>query len=61
MVRFAEDFRNRQGQLATLADFEKNGFPKIWVETAVKKKLLAELYVTLTTGAVVKGYKPHLE
>jgi hypothetical protein len=57
LVRFAESFRERTATLPTLKDFEADGFDKALVDGAVKKGLLAELYVTLTSGAVVKGYK----
>ncbi len=57
LVKFACDFRERKGQYATLRDMEDNGFAKEVVDHAVKEKLVEELYVTLTTGAVVKGYK----
>ena len=57
LVQFADTFRERHGQLPTLADFEAGGFPAEWVEGAVKKKQLVSLYVTLTNGSIVRGYK----
>ena len=55
--RFVIDFRGRFAKLPTLADLESAGFGKSVVEAARKKKLIQELYVTLTNGAIVKGYK----
>jgi hypothetical protein len=55
--KFVVDFRIRSGQLPTLADLESAGFPKSAVEMAKKKKLIEEFYLTLTSGAIVKGYK----
>ncbi len=57
LARFAETFRDKKAQLATLKDFEAEGFEKAVVDQAVKDGFLVELYVTMTTGAVVKGYK----
>ncbi len=57
LVRFAKDFRTEKAQLPTLRDLEATGFSKRQIDSAVKKGALVELYVTLTTGAVVKGYK----
>ena len=56
--KFASDFRHSQGQFPTQSDFEKAGFKKDGLRAAVKEKYLSEVYVNLTTGAVVKGYKP---
>ena len=57
LVRFTSDFRDRLARLPTLRDMEENGFSKELVDHAVKEKLIVELYVTLTTGAIAKGYK----
>jgi hypothetical protein len=57
LTRFAETFRATKALLPTLKDFEEAGFGKELVDQAVKKELLVELYVNLTSGAVVKGYK----
>lgn len=57
VLRFADSFRNRTAQLPTLKDFEAAGLDKKIVQNAVKEGSLSELYVTLTNGAVVKGYK----
>jgi hypothetical protein len=59
--KFVLDFRVRSGQLPTLSDIEKAGFPKTAVELAKKKKLIEELYVTLTNGSIVKGFKAKTE
>lgn len=55
--KFVETFRQGEAQLPTLKDFEAAGFPKEQVARMVRDEILVELYVTLTTGAVVKGYK----
>ncbi len=57
LARFAQTFRDKNAQLPTLADFEAEGFEKSVVAQAVKEEFLLELYVNLTSGAVVKGYK----
>ena len=57
LAKFARTFRDRAGQLPTLGDFEKEGFAPELVEQAVRNETLEALYVTLTTGAIVKGYK----
>jgi hypothetical protein len=57
ITRFVEDHRAKSGQLPTFADFEKAGFEKSLVKEAERAKLIEELYVTLTNGTVVKGFK----
>lgn len=57
LAKFSRTFRENSAQLPTLADFEKEGFAPEMVEQAVRNKILEALYVTLTTGAVVKVYK----
>lgn len=57
LAKFARGHREKAGELPTLQDFEQTGFTAEMVEQAVKSKTLEALYVTLTTGAVVKGYK----
>lgn len=57
LAKFAEDFRAQNGVLPTIKDFESRGFSKEQVDQAVRAKALVELYVTLTSGAVAKGYK----
>jgi len=55
--KFIEDFRQRQGQLPTLRDLETGGFDREVVELATREKVVDSLYVTLTNGAIVKGFK----
>ena len=57
MIRFVRTFRNEKGQLPTLRNLEDAGYPPEMVAAGVKSKAIAELYVTMTTGAVVKGYR----
>jgi hypothetical protein len=57
LLKFIETHREREGQLPTLRDFEQNGFLKDVIDAAIKQKLIEMLYVTLTNGSVVKGYK----
>ncbi len=57
LCKFTGDFRQREGQFPVAKDFEENGFPRELIDYAVKEKILEEVYATLTTGAVVKGYK----
>jgi len=57
LTRFIGEFRQKQAQLPTLKDFAENGFSSDDVAYAEKKKLIEKFYVTLTNGAIVKGYK----
>lgn len=57
LSKFAQTFREKKATLPTLKDFEESGFDKGVVAQAVKEEFLVELYVNLTSGAVVKGYK----
>lgn len=57
LIRFARDFRAQKAELPTLKDLESAGFSKRQIELALRRNVLVELYVTLTSGAVVKGYK----
>ncbi|MCM2278082.1 MAG: hypothetical protein NDJ89_08395 [Oligoflexia bacterium] len=57
IARFIEDHRARSGQLPTFQDFEKAGIEKTLVKDAIREKLVEEFYLTLTNGAVVKGFK----
>jgi hypothetical protein len=57
LSRFVEDHRAKSGQLPTYADFEKAGFARELVKEAERAKLIEELYVTLTNGTVVKGFR----
>ena len=57
LQRFVETFRPAQGQLPTLRDFEAASFTRDQVEAAIKQGAIEELYVTLTNGTIVKGFK----
>jgi hypothetical protein len=57
IVKFTREFRQTHGQLPTLKDYENNGIEKSLVDAAEAKKIIEKFYVTLTNGAVVKGYK----
>ena len=52
-----EHDRRSAARQPTLKDFEGAGFAPALVARAVREEKLQELYVTLTTGAIVKGYK----
>ena len=49
--------REAHATLPTLRDLEAAGFAKETVAAAVKAGRLVELYVPLTNGSLVKGYK----
>ena len=57
LIRFIEEHRRKSGVLPTLQDFEAAGFPRAQIDQAVRLKVLEQLYVTLTSGTIVKGYK----
>jgi len=57
LTRFAREFREKQATLPTVRDFDEAGFSKATVDAAVRAGKLTEIYVTLTSGAIVKGYK----
>ena len=57
ITRFIEEHRRAQGQLPTLKDFENQGIPRATVDQAVRENLLEQLYINLTNGPMVKGYK----
>jgi hypothetical protein len=57
LCREAKRHRDAHATLPTLRDFEALGFPKDVVDAAVKAGHLVELYVPMTNGALVKGYK----
>lgn len=58
LLRAIEDHRSKTGQLPTFEDLERSGFSREVVKEAVRLKLIAEFYVTLTNGTIVKGFKP---
>lgn len=57
LTRFIDDFRTRSGVLPTLQDLEKAGFDRTLIDLAVRQKVVAQYYVTLTSGTIVKGFK----
>ncbi len=57
ITKFIEIFRKQSGQLPTLKDFENDGFTKESIELALKKNIIEQFYLKLSTGTVVKGYK----
>jgi hypothetical protein len=57
LAKFVETFRHQVGQFPALKDLEEEGYSRSLVQSAVRKKLIKEWYVTLTSGAIVKGYK----
>lgn len=59
ITKFVNDHRVSTGQLPTLKDLANGGFDHDIVAAAVKNKTLDTLYVTLTNGTIVKGFKVH--
>ena len=57
LKKFVEEFRARTGQYATQRDLESANFDGETLKAALKKKVVQELYVTMTSGAVVKVFK----
>ena len=57
LERFIEEFRARTGQLPTVRDLSDGGFDEDFVDRAVRDGILEQLYVTLTNGTILKGYK----
>lgn len=55
--KIISEHRKRHAQLPTLKDLEKYGLSKKEIELGMKEKWLDQLYVNLTTGAVVKVFK----
>jgi len=51
------DHRKSYGQLPTLKDLKNQGFAKKEIEVGIKEMWLEQLYVNLTSGAVVKVIK----
>ncbi len=51
------EHRKAHAQFPTLKDLERYGFSKKEIDKAVKEKWLDQLYVNLTTGAVVKVFR----
>ena len=61
LSRKIDEIRHKTGRLPTLQDLETEGFPEELVKNAVHEKILESLYVTLTNGTIVKGYKVRIE
>lgn len=57
ITRFIEEFRKAQGVLPTLKDFEASGLDRAAIDQAEREGAVEKLYVTLTNGTIVKGYK----
>jgi hypothetical protein len=57
LLRVVEEHRHKTGQLPTFEDLERSAFSREMVKEALKLKLIVELYVTLTNGTIVKGFK----
>ncbi len=57
LAKFVAEHRLSSGQLATYQDLEKAGFSKEEIQSAKKKKLIEEFFVTLTNGTIMKGFK----
>ena len=57
LQKYVREFRDREARLASAGDLDAAGFDASVVASAVKEGLIDELYSTLTTGAVVKGFK----
>lgn len=51
------EHRQRHAQFPTLKELEGYGFDKEAVAQALKENIIEQLYVNMTTGAVVKVYK----
>ena len=58
LQKFVAEHREKTGQLATIKDIESAGFSNQDIAFAIKKQIIEEFYVTLTNGAIVKGFKP---
>ena len=59
--RKIDEIRHKTGRLPTLQDLEAEGFSEELVKSAVHEKIIESLYVTLTNGTIVKGYKVRIE
>lgn len=55
--KIISEHRTKYAQLPTLKELEKYGFSKKDIELGIKEQWLEQLYVNLTTGAVVKVFK----
>ena len=59
--RCIEKHRTASGQLPTRQDFEAAGFQRDTIKEAERSGFIEELYVTLTNGTIMKGYKARLQ
>ena len=57
LTRAIDEIRHKTGQLPSLQDLSAAGFDESLVKNAVHEGVLESLYVTLTNGTIVKGYK----
>lgn len=57
LARFVSEYRKTTGELPTAKELEVEGFSSEDIQFALKKKVIEELYVTLTNGTIVKGFK----
>jgi hypothetical protein len=57
LKKFIDEFRHSKAQLPTLKDLESGGFGKEMIDRATREHVVESLYVTLTNGTIVKGFK----
>ena len=57
LFAFIESHRTSSGQLPTLQDLGRANFAESLIDQAVRDGLIEQLYINLTNGPVVKGYK----
>ena len=57
ILNFIRGFKTKTGELPTFRDLEEGRFGEDIVKQAVKDGLIEELFVTLTSGTIVKGFR----
>ena len=57
ILKFITDFKIKTGELPTYQNLEENGFDTDTIKQAIKDELIEELFVTLTNGTIVKGFR----
>lgn len=57
LCREINEFREKNGTYPTLKDLSQVGFSKKEIQTAVAQKVIVQIYVNLTNGSTVKGFK----
>ena len=57
ILNFIREFKTKTGELPTFRDLEEARFSDEIVKQAVKDGLIEELFVTLTSGTIVKGFR----